>query len=123
MNEAKLTYVYRHHAPPDLEWFVRELETGICVVDKDRDAALKAFDAIWAGRAPYQLREEAPPRPRRPEDPKPPAPAIEGDTIAAAFHRAVLKAFHGDHHGDRTWSAHEIVTTINRLWSEARGEK
>jgi hypothetical protein len=62
---SNLTNVYIDRTPPNLEWFVREIGTGICVIDKDRAAALKAFDAIWAGRSPYQLIDHAPPRPTR----------------------------------------------------------
>ena len=112
-----LVYVY---STMPREWMAREIVTGIAAVAPSRDEALKLWESVWNQRAPFTVKNEAPPRPKRPDDPKPAAaPAIEGDTGAATFHRALLKAFHADHHGDRTWSAHEIVSTTNRLWDEA----
>jgi hypothetical protein len=78
---------------------------------------LQGFKAVWGERSP--LIEHAPPRPKRPDDPKPAAPGLEGATLAVGSTR--LKAFHGNHHGNkREWTADEIVATINKLWG--RGE-
>ena len=84
--------------------------------------AIAEFKKLWDFRAPIEWVYAAPPRPKgRPENPKQ-SIVIEGDTIAAAFHRALLKAFHSDHHGHRSYTGDEIVTTINRLWAEAGGK-
>ena len=73
------------------------------------------------GRSARRLTiiDHAPPMPRRPEN----APQEDKllDTEAdSRFRRALLVAFHSDHHhGKRkTFSCDEIVATINRIWSE-----
>jgi hypothetical protein len=66
---------------------------------------------------------EAPPRPKRPGEKPDVAPAVEGDTVATAFHRLVLRAFHRDLHGaKKRWSADEVVTILNDCWSQANAK-
>jgi hypothetical protein len=62
---------------------------------------------------------EAPPKPKRPDDPKPANTAIEGESVASAFHRAIVREFHPDHHPDRTYTGHDTLAAVNRLWDEA----
>jgi hypothetical protein len=60
------------------------------------------------------------PGPRRPGPSVINAPAIEGETVATAYHRLSLRAFHRDIHGaKKRWSADEIVTILNDCWSRA----
>jgi hypothetical protein len=114
-----ITFCYVWRPQPGLEWRCYEKTTGIIVDSASRQEAIDEFRKVWGDRAPFQLVEHAPPMPRRPDDPKPAAAgAIEGDTIAASFHRALLKAFHSDHHGHRSYTSDEILATINFLWNE-----
>jgi hypothetical protein len=100
------------------EWYCQTFE-GITGVGRTRDEALDVFKRDWAGRAPYRLIEGHPPRPRR-DEPRPAAIEAEGD--ATRFHRAVIKAFHSDHHGHHTYTSDEIVGIVNRLWESTRGK-
>jgi hypothetical protein len=113
------TFVYCHKPQPGQVWQAYEKTSGMLVFADSQAEAVAEFEKLWDFRAPIEWVYAAPPLPKgRPEDPKP-STAIEGDTIAAAFHRALLKAFHSDHHGHRSYTGDEIVTTINRLWDEA----
>ena len=120
MSEGRLTNVYCWKPEPGLQWRIYEGTTGTVIDAASRQEALALFRAVWGERTPFQLIEHAPPRPRRPDDPKPAVPGIEGDTVAVAFHRAVVKAFHSDHHGAKTYSGDEVLAIINRAWDTVR---
>ena len=100
------------------EWRCQTFD-GITGIGRTRDEAKATFDRDWNQRASYHPIEGHPPRPKRPDDPKPVGAAIEGDTLATGFHRALLRAFHPDHHGHRSFTRDEIVAPVNRLWDEA----
>lgn len=46
-----------------------------------------------------------------------PLPAIEGDAIAAAFHKKLVRRFHSDLVGDRTFTADEVLAIVNDAWN------
>ena len=100
-------------------WMTMHPQSGLGSAGESRAEALEVFHRAWNDRSTVRVVDHAPPRARRDDDPKPTAAVIEGDTIAAAFHRALLKAFHSDRHGHRSYTGDEVVTTINRLWDEA----
>jgi hypothetical protein len=114
---SNLTNVYIDRTPPNLEWFVREIGTGICVIDKDRAAALKAFDAIWAGRSPYQLVDHAPPRPKRPDAAPQQNKLLEHESM---FRKAILRRVHSDLVGERTFTADQVAAIVNDAWEQTR---
>jgi hypothetical protein len=109
-------FVYVYSTMPR-EWMAREIVTGIAAVAPSRDEALKLWESVWNQRAPFTVKNEAPPRPKRPDDPKPAAPAIEGDTIAATFHKKLIRRFHSDLVGDRTFTADEVLAIVNEAWN------
>jgi hypothetical protein len=119
MSEGKLINVFCWKPEPGLQWRCYEGVSGITVDAESKEAAIAEFNSIWNFRTPVQWIYAAPKRPKRPDDPKPASAAIEGDSLAVVFHRAILKAFHSDHHGHRTFTGDEIIATVNRLWDEA----
>ena len=116
-------FVYVYSTMPR-EWMAREMLTGIAAVAPSRDEALKLWETVWNQRAPFTVRNEAPPRPKRPGERPDVAAAIEGEGEAVKFHRLVLRAFHPDLHGaKKRWSADEIIAAINEAWESTRPQE
>jgi hypothetical protein len=119
----RLTNVWVWHPSPGFEWRCYEGISGTVVDAGTRVEAVALFTELWANRSPLRWIDEAPPPPKRPGESKPVSAAIEGDTIAAKFHRSMLRAFHVDLHGTKKrWSADQIVAIINEKWTEASGK-
>jgi hypothetical protein len=122
VSEPHLVNVWIYPYMPN-EWHCQTFE-GITGIGKTLDEAKATFDRDWNHRAPYNLIDGHPPRPKRPDDPKPAAPSIEGETDAVKFHRLVLRAFHPDLHGSKKrWNATEIIAAINQAWTDSTGAK
>jgi hypothetical protein len=117
MSERNIVNVWIYPYLPN-EWHCQTFE-GITGIGRSREEAKATFDRDWNQRAPYNLIEGHPPRQQRRPDEKPASAALEGDSLAVVFHRAILKAFHSDHHGHRTFTSDEIIATVNRIWTEA----
>jgi hypothetical protein len=119
MSNPTLTnvFIWCYLFPRD--WRCSEINTGITAIGQTRDEALAGFKNVWGERAPFQLIEHAPPRPKRSDDPKRAVAAVEGESVVSAFHRAIVREFHPDHHPDRTYTGHDILAAVNRLWDEA----
>jgi hypothetical protein len=117
MSGPNLVNVWIYPYLPN-EWRCQTFE-GIAGIGRTRDEAKATFDRDWNQRAPYRLIEGHPPRPKRADDPKPVSAAIEGDSLAVVFHRALVKEFHSDRVGHRALSSDDILSVINRLWDEA----
>ena len=102
-------------------WMVRHPASGMGAVGESRDEVLQLFNAVWAERAPVSIIDHAPPLPKRPENAPQEDRLVEAEGDGVKFHRALLLAFHSDHHGQRKrFSCDEIVAVINRLWSECQ---
>ena len=88
-------------------------------VGESRDEVLRVFTTTWAERSPITIIDSSPPFPRRPDAAPQEGRLVEAEGDGVKFHRALLLAFHSDHHGQRKrFSCDEIVATINRIWSE-----
>jgi hypothetical protein len=104
---------------PGTIWRVHEMMSGLTVDAATKAEAVAHFEQLWNQRARLEWKFESPPQPRR-RDAQPVSGALEGDTIATAFHRLALRAFHQDLHGaKKRWSADEVVTILNDCWSRA----
>ena len=119
MNErSNLVNVWIYPYMPN-EWHCQTFE-GITGIGRTRDEAKATFDRDWNQRAPYNLIEGHPPRPKRPGEKPDVAPAIEGDTDAVKFHRLLLRSFHPDLvNSKKRWSAHDVLAIVNDCWSRA----
>ena len=106
---------------PGNVWRVTEMMSGLTVDASSKEEAIAHFNAIWNRRASLEWKFESPPQPRRSNEPRVVnAPAIEGETDAVKFHRALLRRWHPDlHSGKRKYSAQEITAVINELWESA----
>jgi hypothetical protein len=103
---------------PGSTWRVHEMMSGLTVDASSKAEAVEHFTRLWNSRSRLEWRFEAPPQPRRAE-PKPAGAALEGDSLAVVFHRALVKEFHSDRVGHRALSSDAILSVINRLWDEA----
>lgn len=116
---SEWAYVWK--PDPGLQWRAL-LDDGASKVVIDGATKQEVMDEmarLRLGRKPVEWKFEPPPQPKHRDDPKPAAPAIAGDSLAVVFHREILKAFHSDHHGHRSYTSDEIISTVNRLWTEA----
>jgi hypothetical protein len=118
VSETTNLFVWQTQESPR-QWMACHISGGMGSAGESRDEVLRLFNATWAERAPLNIIDHAPPLPKRPDA----APQEDRLLCAEAdskFRRALLSAFHDDHHhGQRkTFSCDEIVATINRIWSE-----
>ena len=117
MNETTNLFVWQ---TGPRQWMTRHISSGMGSTGESRDEALRLFSETWAERAPVSVIHHAPPMPKRP-DAAPQEDKLLGAEADSRFRRALLSAFHSDHHGQRkTFSCDEIVAVINKLWSECR---
>jgi hypothetical protein len=98
-------FVYVYSTMPR-EWMAREMVTGIAAVAPSRDEALKLWESVWNQRAPFTVKDEAPPRPKRPDVALQEDKLLDVDT---AFHRSLVRRFHSDLVGDRTFTADQVL--------------
>ena len=101
-------------------WMVRHPASGMGAVGESREEVLQLFNAVWAERGAVNIVDHAPPLPKRPEA-APQEDKLLNAEADSKFRRALLSHFHSDHNGQRKrFSCDEIVTVINKLWSENR---
>lgn len=119
MNSSKLIHVYCWKPEPGLQWRCHEGVSGICVDAASKQEAIDHFNQIWNFRSPVQWIYEAPKRPKRPDTAPQQENLLEVDT---AFHRSLVRRFHPDLIGKKTFSADQVVAAINELWLATRAK-
>ena len=102
-----------------LQWMAVHKPSNRCAVGATEAEARELFEKVHnQDLPPYRVIRGRPPLPRRPDAAPQEENLIDADS---KFHRALLKAFHSDHHGQRKrFSCDEIVAVTNAAWKEAR---
>jgi len=98
-------------------WQAYHLQSGLGAVADSRGAALADWERLWNSRSTYKVVDGPPPQPRREYGET--GPAIQGAEHyrkGYAVYRELLKTFHADVCGDRTFSGDEVTAALIRLW-------
>jgi hypothetical protein len=103
-----------------LQWMAVHKPSNRCAVGESEADALALFQKTHdQDLPPYKVKRGRPPFAKRP-DAAPQEERLLGADADSKFRRALLSAFHDDHHHGqhKRFSCDEIVATINRIWSE-----